>query len=391
VLLNAWSVGGAIRATYTTAGHLNSKHDVEIVSVVRSTVEPGMPIPEGLRMRALFDAATARPGLRTLAALLLYRAPSRLWHPRDAQVKRASLWTDVLLMRWLRAVPDGTIVVTTRPALTILASRLAPAGAIVIAQEHQRVSVYHAELRQALVTAMRNVSLLVTLTESHRADWQELLGEDGPPVVAIPNAVPAVPLGPGDPSAHKLIAAGRLENQKGFDLLLAAFAAGAARHPDWTLDVYGNGSRREDLQRSILDLGLESRVHLKGPTDRLGERMREASVFVLSSRYEGFPIVLLEAMAAGLAVVSFDCPTGPRDIVADGANGILVPAEDVAAMATALDRVMEDEALRRRLAAAAPAAVEPYSVRAVGRRWDELLAGRPDGRTVAGIDRPPAR
>jgi glycosyltransferase involved in cell wall biosynthesis len=119
--------------------------------------------------------------------------------------------------------------------------------------------------------------------------------------------------------------------------------------------------------------------------------MREASVFVLSSRYEGFPIVLLEAMAAGLAVVSFDCPTGPRDIVADGANGILVPAEDVAAMAAALDRVMEDEALRRRLAAAAPAAVEPYSVRAVGRRWDELLAVRPDGRTVAGIDRPPAR
>ena len=103
--------------------------------------------------------------------------------------------------------------------------------------------------------------------------------------------------------------------------------------------------------------------------------MRDASVFVLSSRFEGFPIVLLEALAAGLAVVSFDCPTGPADILTDGASGLLVPPEDVPALAAALDRVMTDEALRRRLAAAAPAAVRPYSVERVGRRWDEVLAG----------------
>ena len=101
--------------------------------------------------------------------------------------------------------------------------------------------------------------------------------------------------------------------------------------------------------------------------------MRDASVFVLSSRFEGFPIVLLEAMAAGLAVVSFDCPTGPSEIVADGTSGLLVPPEDVPALAAALDRVMADETLRRRLAAAAPAAVLPYSLENVGRRWDELL------------------
>ena len=101
--------------------------------------------------------------------------------------------------------------------------------------------------------------------------------------------------------------------------------------------------------------------------------MRDASVFVLSSRFEGFPIVLLEAMAAGLAVVSFDCPTGPSEIVADGISGLLVAPEDVPALAAALDRVMADETLRRRLAAAAPAAVLPYSLRSVGRHWDELI------------------
>ena len=103
--------------------------------------------------------------------------------------------------------------------------------------------------------------------------------------------------------------------------------------------------------------------------------MRDASVFVLSSRYEGFPIVLLEALAAGLAVVSFDCPTGPSEILTDGTNGLLVPPEDVPALAAALDRVMADEALRRRLAAAAPGGRAPVLRQKVGRRWDELLEG----------------
>jgi len=230
-------------------------------------------------------------------------------------------------------------------------------------------------MRNALAAALNNVSVFVTLTESDRAAYQDLLGVGGPSVLAIPNAVPDVPLGPGDPGAHKLLAAGRLEHQKGFDLLLEAFAAVAAKHPDWTLDIFGRGSRREPLEQSIVDLGLGGQVRINAPTDRLGEHMRTASVFVLTSRFEGFPLVLLEAMAAGLAVVSFDCPTGPGEILTDGTSGLLIPPEDVPALAAALDRIMVDESLRRRLATAAPAAVLPYSTQQVGQRWHELLAG----------------
>ena len=109
--------------------------------------------------------------------------------------------------------------------------------------------------------------------------------------------------------------------------------------------------------------------------------MASASVFVLSSRYEGFPLVLLEAMAAGLAVVTFDCPTGPGEIVTDGISGLLIPPEDVSALAAALDRVMVDESLRRRLGVAGRSAVSAYSSQQIGRRWDELLAGGSVGRT----------
>ena len=386
LIMSASGVGGVIRATFTTAGHLASNHDVEVVSVLPGADEPRMAVPDGLRLHRLVGRTNRRPSPRNLAAVLLSRAPSRLWHEHDANRKRASLWTDVQLVRWLRSLPDGTVVVSTRPALTMIAGRLAPAGVIVIAQEHQRLARHGEETRNALAAALPNVSVLVTLTESDRAAWEDLLGAGGPPVLAIPNAVPDVPLGPGDPGAHALIAAGRLESQKGFDLLLEAFAAVAAKHPDWILDIFGKGTRRETLEQSVVDLGLRGRARINAPTDRLGERMRDASVYVLSSRYEGFPIVLLEAMAAGLAVVSFDCPTGPNEIVADGTSGLLVPAEDVPALAAALDRIMDDESLRRRLAAAAPSAVLPYSLEKVGRRWDELLgmgtsASGDDGRT----------
>lgn len=375
LVMNAWGVGGTIRATITTASHLAANHDVEIVSVLRATVEPGMAVPPGLRLRALFDRTDTRATPRNLAKTLLHRAPSRLWDKRDRNYRRASLWTDILLLRWLRSLPDGTVVVATRPALILIASRLAPAAVIVIAQEHQRLDRYLPDMRSDLAAALTNVSMVVTLTDSDRDAYRDMVGTTGPRVIAIPNAVPDVPLGPGDPNAHRLIAAGRLSHQKGFDLLLEAFAAVAGRHPDWSLDIFGKGLLRATLEQRIADLGLGGRARLMGPTDRLGERMRDASVYVLSSRYEGFPIVLLEAMAAGMAVISFDCPTGPNEILTDGTDGLLVSPEDVPALTAALDRIMADDVLRRRLAAAAPRAVLAYSPQRVGRRWDALLAG----------------
>ena len=214
LLLTAWGVGGAIRATFTTAAHLRRGHDVVVIGVFRATVEPGMAVPAGVRLRALFDGTKRGPSVRNLAATLLYRAPSRLRPYEDPGYRRASLWTDILLLRWLKYPGPGTVVVATRPALIVVASRFAPAGVVVIAQEHQRLDRHRNGVRNVLAGALPNVSLLVTLTESDRSAYRLLLGEAGPPVVAIPNAVPDVPLGPGDPEAHNLIAAGRLERRK---------------------------------------------------------------------------------------------------------------------------------------------------------------------------------
>src|SRR3712207_4417380 len=135
------------------------------------------------------------------------------------------------------------------------------------------------------------------------------------------------------------------------DMLIEAFSRVAADHPAWRVRIFGKGQDRSLLNAQVAALGLTGQVVVEGPSAQLGHEMAEASIYALSSRYEGFPLILVEAMSKGLAVVAFDCPTGPREIVEDRRNGLLVPALDVDAFTAALRELMDDEDLRRRLAA----------------------------------------
>jgi glycosyltransferase involved in cell wall biosynthesis len=173
--------------------------------------------------------------------------------------------------------------------------------------------------------------------------------------------------------SNVLAAVGRLVPQKGFDLLLPAFAEIAPRFPDWTLVIWGEGEKRAQLEQQRDSLGLRDRVRLPGVSDRPGAWVETADAFVLSSRYEGWGIVLLEAMAAGLPVVSFDCEWGPREMVADGIDGLLVPREDVTALARALAAVVGDPGLRARLGEAARASAQRFTPDKVVAGWDAVV------------------
>jgi glycosyltransferase involved in cell wall biosynthesis len=176
-----------------------------------------------------------------------------------------------------------------------------------------------------------------------------------------------------DLDAKTVYAAGRFRYQKGFDLLIPAWAETARANPGWTLRLRGRGHLRKRLEGLIAEHGLEDSVTLEGPAEDIGSDMAQASVFVLSSRFEGFPLILLEAMSKGMAIVSFDCPTGPADIVDDHRNGLLVPHEDVEALAHAIRELVEDEELRRRTAAAAIETAQQYTIEAIGPQWEELF------------------
>ena len=192
--------------------------------------------------------------------------------------------------------------------------------------------------------------------------------------VVIPNPVRRYPVKPVDPKPHVIAAVGRLTAQKGFDLLIEAFAPIAPNHPSWELHIWGEGPDRAALERQSASLGLGERVRFRGVSQEPGGWIAESGVFVLSSRYEGFPNVLGEAMAAGLPVLATRCDFGPEEIVSDGHDGLLV-GPDAQSLASGLDRLLGDESLRQQLGGSARSVVERFSTARVLPMWDEVVAG----------------
>jgi GalNAc-alpha-(1->4)-GalNAc-alpha-(1->3)-diNAcBac-PP-undecaprenol alpha-1,4-N-acetyl-D-galactosaminyltransferase len=179
---------------------------------------------------------------------------------------------------------------------------------------------------------------------------------------------------------HFVVAMGRMDFQKGFDLLLRAFALCVERYPDWTLRLVGQGAEQQRLWNLSDQLGIKHAVRFEPVTKEPEKVFRESDLFVLSSRFEGFPMVLLEAMACGLPVVSFDCMSGPREMIRHDVDGLLVPPEDVDALAKAMAGLMGDERERRRLAERAVEVTDRFGLPRVMAMWSEVLTAVSQGK-----------
>jgi GalNAc-alpha-(1->4)-GalNAc-alpha-(1->3)-diNAcBac-PP-undecaprenol alpha-1,4-N-acetyl-D-galactosaminyltransferase len=196
-------------------------------------------------------------------------------------------------------------------------------------------------------------------------------------VAVIPNAfVPPEPeaeLSERAPQRPALIALGRLHRDKGFDILLEAFALIRDDHPEWDLTILGEGEERSGLEKRRDELGLAGRVSYPGRVKDPYAHLRRATLFVLPSRAEGFPLALCEALACGLPAVCTDCAGGVRDIIEDGVNGVIVPVDDATALARALSCLMSDEPKRRSLARRAPEVLERFNPEKTFAAWESLL------------------
>ena len=168
----------------------------------------------------------------------------------------------------------------------------------------------------------------------------------------------------------------RLVPQKGIDVLIRALAQTTGATRDWTLTLVGDGPEREALERQVLQAGLQEKVHFLGYRPDPQTFLLQAGVFVLPSRFEGMPNALLEAMAAGLAVVVTDASPGPLEVVVNGVSGLVVPSDEPSALADALDRLAADPGLRERLGAAARATLRQSDWPVVGPIWESLVDQR---------------
>ena len=197
-------------------------------------------------------------------------------------------------------------------------------------------------------------------------------------IVILPNPLPSVAEAERwrpDTAEPLVLGVGRLHRQKGFDVLLRAFQVCAQQHPDWRLEILGEGDIRPELEELATKLGLSDRVSMQGAVPDVLKRLQRAAIFVLSSNFEGFPNALLEAVAVGVPTISTSCRSGPDEIIDHMKNGVLVPVGDVTLMASAMAALMDDRALRATLASNTAEIVTRLEEERVFRQWDELVRG----------------
>lgn len=217
---------------------------------------------------------------------------------------------------------------------------------------------------------VRKFDRFVVLTHEDKGYWGNL-----PNIEVIPNAAKFMGNTSSDLTVHRVIAVGRLDYQKGFDRLLRTWRMiqQTGRYADWHLDIFGQGEWHDWLQGMIVDWQLSDTVCIHRPTERIGEEYAASSLLVMSSHYEGFPMVMIEAMAYGLPVVTYDFKCGPKDIIRQGENGLLVRDGDIEGLAQAMQCLMDDEPLRLRMGEEAKKVVDTYSEEAVMSQWTALF------------------
>ncbi|WP_372345348.1 glycosyltransferase family 4 protein [Streptomyces sp. KL116D] len=388
LLLHAYGRGGTIRTVFNQANSLAAAGwDVEIVSAVRRRDDVQFPLDDRVPVTTVVDLreGAAADRERGLAGWWRARRRERLSGAPAREVPRGEFGhryfdrsLELALGAYLRSLTDG-VLVTTRPALNFLAAAHATHGVVRVAQEHMNHGTHRPDVQRRIVETYPRFDAVAVLTERDRVEYARLL--PGTRVVRIPNAVHSLDQVPAHHDAKIVVAAGRLFPQKGFDLLIPAWAKLVGTHPDWQLRIYGSGEKKAQLRALIEEHHLYNHVLLMGHTDRLDDELAKSSVYVLSSRFEGLPMVMIEAMSHALPVVSFDCPTGPADVLTHGVDGLLVPEQDPDALADALGRLMGDRDLRAQMGTAALLTAAAYGPDAVHPRWEALFSSltTPDG------------
>ena len=219
-----------------------------------------------------------------------------------------------------------------------------------------------------LIGELRRLERMIVLTEKDCQAWTELKN-----VIAIPNPLPFIPKIASPLTEKRVLAAGRYCEEKGFDLLLEAWAKIYKTHLDWRLEIFGDGNKNS--YEEIRDkLGIpESSCKLNGRTNNIEQEYINSSIFVCSSRFEGFGMVLVEAMSCGLGVVSFDCPWGPSSILTNNEDGVLVENGNTNLLADAISSLMDDPIKLRTLARNATVNVQRYQMDKIAHQWKELF------------------
>lgn len=223
-------------------------------------------------------------------------------------------------------------------------------------------------IRKKQLRNTKKLSALILLTPEDAKDWQGITK-----TYVIPNALPNIPESCSRLQNKQAIMVGRYNDAKGYEFMIDAWGYVHQKHPDWILNIYGSGEMHDDVERWINERHLDNTMIMHEPTNQIISKYLESSLCVMSSRYEGFSLVIMEAMSCGVPCVSFDSPFGPRNIIKDGEDGILVEYLNSKALAENICKVIEDEQLRKRLGEKAKQNIQRFSQDAIMKQWTDLF------------------
>ena len=338
--------------------------DVTVVTTDQHGREPFNPFPDGVRMIDLgvnYSEDNGKPFLKKLVGFLRRR---RL-HKKRLKALLSKIKPDVVdcfypgECSFVPGLKDGSRKVMELHQSKLFHHQYNRSGLMGLADK------VRARMDEKLV---RRFDRFVVLTEEDARMWGDIPG-----LRVIPNAANFIAERYSDCSTKRVVAVGRLDYQKSFDRLVLAWEKVHEEVPDWTLDIFGQGEWKDMLQKMIDERGLQGCVKLNAPTRNIGEEYANSSMLVMSSHYEGFPMVMIEAMACGLPVVSFDFKCGPRDIITPGENGLIVSDGDIDGLADAMIKLMRDDEQRKRMGENAKKVVDTFSEEKVMGKWVTLF------------------
>lgn len=224
--------------------------------------------------------------------------------------------------------------------------------------------------QKKFVLSARKYDKFVALTSTDAENWKKCLGKEK--VEYIHNPITIEDSSKSDCSSKKVISIGRLDRQKGFDVLIEIWKLVHSKHPDWTITVYGEGCERESLEKLIRKNDLQEVFILGGQVPNVQDKLSESSIFAFSSRSEGFGLVLVEAMSCGLPIVTFDCPIGPGEIVQDGVNGYVIPMGQILLFAKRINDLIENQELRSEMSMQSLIRAKDFDLEEIMIKWVSL-------------------
>ncbi len=344
-----YGIGGTVRTIINISNYLQENgYNINIISIRQTHDKPKLKLSSNVTIIPLQDFRKKKVDEKILSLLhrkILQKFPTTIFHSDEDLYNRFTYYSDYTINKALSIIEDGAIVISTMSSLNIYLAKNKSklTKNILIGQEHKLLAVHSKSLQNEIKKSYNKLDALMVLTNSDALTYMEFISKNK--ILIQPNST-LIPKSTSTLNEKRIISIGRLHKVKEYDKLIMAFSLVHKKYPDWRLDIYGNGYERQNLEPLIDKLQLNKYITLHQEINDITPVMEKASIFALTSKYEGFGMVIIEANAHGLPVVAFNVLNGPSELISHD-NGILVEYPDIQKFANALNMLIQNTEKRK--------------------------------------------